>query len=163
MGDRSLLCEACEWWCSKREVGREGKLCAPGLEWTGVKAWRSPPGSHPLVRVGLSSCGRANPEPNSDQAGGMNPSLNPPSLGVPSTVCPLSGTALRPPELTQACGVGRPTSSPNCILIKMVMIRIACYSHSLKDSASSPDCQAVGHVCLLWTHCANLPFCMQNH
>lgn len=33
VGDRSLFCENCKWWCSKKEVGREGKLCAPELEW----------------------------------------------------------------------------------------------------------------------------------
>lgn len=117
VGDRPLLCEACGWWCSKGEFGREGKLCALGLEQAAVKAWRSAPGSH--------SCGKVNPEPNSDQAGGMEILIHSPSLGVPNS-------ALRPPELTQGCG--RLSSSLTCILVQMVMMGAACYSHSPKDS-----------------------------
>lgn len=124
VGDRSLFCEACGWWCPKGGAGREGELCAPRVEETGVKAWRSAPGSH--------SCGKVNPEPNSDQAGGMKIPIHSPSLGVPNSAFPLSCTALRPPELTQGCGVEM-SCSPPCILIQMVMMGAACCSHSPKD------------------------------
>lgn len=42
----SLFCDPRKWGCPKREVSREDKLCAPGLVRTGIRAWRSPPGSY---------------------------------------------------------------------------------------------------------------------
>lgn len=91
MGDRIPLLWDWKWWCPKREVSRKDKLCAPGLVWTGVRAWRSPPGSHSsywacaVVVTSGWSARRTNPEPNSDQLGEMKIFIRSLSLGIPNT------------------------------------------------------------------------------
>lgn len=102
--------------------------------------------------VGLCNCWSAplcsvNAEPNCDQAGEVKILTHSPSLGVPNAACPLSATTLRPPELTHGYGMEKPSSSPNCILIHMMMMGAACYCHLLKNSFWSPYCEAVGNVC----------------